>query len=231
VEVCARPEALLDTVEPSVPDPGLAVEDFIERQLEQFVDFADKAEVAPENWEVVWDPACWADPEPIAKGLANDGLVVGEMDPQELADLLAAACAPVEGPALLYPEGPDAFVPNFDKFLGGVFAAEHTVSSEIDQSDWQIHPRIFFRYNAELGPYDVDAACDPQGRNAFVPEYWTAKDDLTQQDWAHQNTWCNVPFHLAFEALQRFLVCKESSPDDTAATFVIPAWPGTPAWD
>ena len=229
---CARPEAgVLDTVEPSVSDPGLAVEDFIERQLEQFVDFADKAEAAPENWEVVWDPACWADPEPIAKGLAKRWVGGGRNGPARVGRLACSSMCTCRGAALLYPEGPDAFVHNFDKFLGGVFAAEHTVSSEMDQSDWQIHPRIFFQYNAELGPYDVDAACDPQGRNAFVPEYWTAKDDLTQQDWAHQKTWCNVPFHLAFEAPQRFLVCKESSPDDTAATFFIPAWPGTPAWN
>ena len=111
------------------------------------------------------------------------------------------------------------------------FAAEAIPKTEVDQSDWQIHPRIFFRYNAELGPFDVDAACDLQGRNALVPAYWTTKDDLTQQDWAHQNTWCNVPFHLAFEALQRFLCCKQLSPEDTTATFVIPAWPGTPAWN
>ncbi len=68
------------------------------------------------------------------------------------------------------------------------FSAEATEIVEVDQSDWQIHPRIFYRYNAELGPFDVDAACDLQGKNAFVPTYWTLKDDLTQQDWAHQNT-------------------------------------------
>ncbi len=98
VEVCARPEAgVLDTVEPSVTDPGLAVEDFIEHQLEQFVDFADKAEVAPENWEVVWDPACWADPEPIAKGLANDGLVGGRNGPARVGRLARSIMCTCKG--------------------------------------------------------------------------------------------------------------------------------------
>ncbi len=39
-----------------------------------------------------------------------------------------------------------------------------------------------------------------------------------------------MPFHLSFEALTRFLPGKATSPEDTAATFVIPAWPGTPTW-
>lgn len=51
------------------------------------------------------------------------------------------------------------------------------------------------------------------------------------QDWKHKNIWCNVPFHLAHAAMSRCLECKAQSPEDTAATFIIPAWSGTPAWD
>jgi hypothetical protein len=96
--------------------------------------------------------------------------------------------------------------------------------AEAHNSDWQLLPRIFYRFNMELGPFDKDAACDNQGCNALISSYWIEEDDLTQHNWEHQNILCNVPFHPAYEALHRFLTCKGNSPDDTSATFQIPAW-------
>jgi predicted aspartyl protease len=101
---------------------------------------------------------------------------------------------------------------------------------QVDQSELQILPKLFFTYNAQFGPFDRDAACDIAGSNALVPRYWTRADDLTIQDWAHQNIWCNVPFHLAYQAMTQFLKGKSASPEDTAATFVIPALPDSAAW-
>ena len=97
-------------------------------------------------------------------------------------------------------------------------------AQEADKSDWMIHPSIFSKFNMLCGPHDIDAACDKQGRNALVHQYWTAKDDFRRQDWAHHTTWANVPFNMVHEAVTQFLRGKYASPDDTAATFVVPAW-------
>ena len=108
---------------------------------------------------------------------------------------------------------------------------DETVAKTIDPQDWMIYPRIFDRYNKQMGPFDLDAACDKQGKNSMCDQYWSKEDDLTTQDWSNKNSWCNLPFNIAFEGLTRFLECKKEHPDNTAATFVIPAWPGTTAWD
>lgn len=100
----------------------------------------------------------------------------------------------------------------------------------MNRSDWQILPRHFSNYNAAYGPYTLDACADKLGLNAMVSTYWTAKEDCCKMDWAGHNAWANPPFHLAGEVLQRFLTCKRSRPEDTAATFVLPVWKTASWW-
>lgn len=100
----------------------------------------------------------------------------------------------------------------------------------MDRSDWQILPRHFSNYNAAYGPYTLDACADNLGLNAMVSTYWTAKEDCCKMDWAGHNAWANPPLHLAGEVLQRFLTCKRSRPEDTAATFVLPVWKTASWW-
>ena len=91
----------------------------------------------------------------------------------------------------------------------------------MDGSVWQILPRYFSNYNAVYGPYTLDACADKLGLNAMVSTYWNPKEDCCKVDWAGHNAWANAPFHKAGEVLQRFLTCKRSSPENTAATFVL----------
>ena len=60
-----------------------------------------------------------------------------------------------------------------------------------DTADWQVHPAIFDHLEAQYGPFDVDAMCDPVGANAFVAKFWSSLDSCFTHDWAGMNVYCN----------------------------------------
>ncbi len=97
-------------------------------------------------------------------------------------------------------------------------------------ANWQLYPRIFARYNRELGPFTLDACADVHGRNAMLPTYWTAEHDCRKQDWAGHNAWAHPPGHVIQEALQQFLQCKQRMPQDTAGTFLLQYQPSAAWW-
>lgn len=61
---------------------------------------------------------------------------------------------------------------------------------EVD--DRATHPDDFAVWNAELGPFTLDAAAAPH--NAKVAKFFTRADDGLRQSWARERVWCNPPY-------------------------------------
>lgn len=61
---------------------------------------------------------------------------------------------------------------------------------EVD--DRATHPDDFARWNAELGPFTLDAAAAPH--NAKVSKFYTRADNGLEQSWAGEKVWCNPPY-------------------------------------
>lgn len=68
--------------------------------------------------------------------------------------------------------------------------AERGVMDEVD--DRATHPDDFSRWDAELGPFTLDAAAAPH--NAKVSKFYTRADNGLAQSWAGEKVWCNPPY-------------------------------------
>ena len=186
--------------------------------------------------ELESDPRCWpgeADPLP---EVAPTNLVLPHFS-QVLAttpsgDDCADGPAPVEKEIEDSGKEVDGFWPPPRQQVDAhyVLSASQAEFLQQDKSDWQFLPRLFMGLNSEFGPYTVDACADLAGTNALVPLFWTEKDDCTKMFWGGHNAWCNPPFHMAQAVLDQFLEGKKSSPQNTSATFVVPAWVGSVWW-
>ena len=137
-----------------------------------------------------------------------------------LARLLETKCAPEQVRAVM------SSMKRVDITEPG--SAEAPTQSEsplpVHSSEWQILPRIFNDLNSKYGPYTIDACSDKLGRNSMVNTFWSQNQDCRTQDWSGHNAWAFPPVHLIAPALEQFLACKRSSPLNTSATFVLPAW-------
>lgn len=76
--------------------------------------------------------------------------------------------------------------------------------SRPDQKDlrqcWRTHPDVFARLHA-IFRFTVDACASK--RNALLPRYWTEADNAFDQDWSGERVFCNPPFKLSREAMEK----------------------------
>lgn len=68
--------------------------------------------------------------------------------------------------------------------------AERGALDEVD--DRATHPEDFARWDAELGPFDLDAAAAPH--NAKCKTYYTRADNGLERPWSGFRVWCNPPY-------------------------------------
>lgn len=61
---------------------------------------------------------------------------------------------------------------------------------EVD--DRATHPDDFAAWDAELGPFTLDAAAAPH--NAKVAKFYTRADNGLEQSWESEKVWCNPPY-------------------------------------
>ena len=102
-----------------------------------------------------------------------------------------------------------------------------------DHQDWKLDFHEFHRWWNRCGGFDVDACCDPEGRNKLVSVFWSKKNSCLGQNWAGKRVWCNPPFNqdsdLILRILTHFRECWIKDPAHTSATFVLPEWDGPAA--
>ena len=94
-----------------------------------------------------------------------------------------------------------------------------------DQADWSLTTSEFNRWHRRLGPYDVDACTDPQGRNRQPvqgDDYW---HDCLSQRWDGRKVWVHPPFEAGFcrAALTHYQKSRDRD-STTMATFVLPSY-------
>ena len=94
-----------------------------------------------------------------------------------------------------------------------------------DQQDWQLVTGEFQRWQHQLGPFQVDACCDPQGRNRQAVQGERHWFNCLSQAWDGLSVWCNPPFQrqLCLEILQHFQRAQTRDPT-SSATFVLPTY-------
>ena len=68
---------------------------------------------------------------------------------------------------------------------------------QYDFSDHMLDPHLFRALAEAVGPFEIDAACDPLGKNKHCPSFWSVEQDSTKQDWSERSVWCNGPFDAA----------------------------------
>jgi hypothetical protein len=75
-------------------------------------------------------------------------------------------------------------------------------------------------------PFSLDGACNETGDNAHVPHNYCCPGTRPFQKERLQghHIWCNAPFDKLKEFLQHYRDCKNESPHDTSACFVVPVW-------
>lgn len=61
---------------------------------------------------------------------------------------------------------------------------------EVD--DRETHPDDFARWDAEFGPFTLDAAAAPHNRK--VPHFYSIEDDGLERPWGGERVWCNPPY-------------------------------------
>ena len=70
---------------------------------------------------------------------------------------------------------------------------DHRTNGDVlrEKQNWTLRFDEFKIWDQKLGPFTVDACCDPSGRNALVKTFW---DDCLAEDWAGHVVWCNPPY-------------------------------------
>lgn len=68
--------------------------------------------------------------------------------------------------------------------------ADRGALDEVD--DRATHPDDFAKWDAEYGPFTLDAAAAPH--NAKVAKFYTRADNGLAQSWQGETVWCNPPY-------------------------------------
>jgi hypothetical protein len=93
--------------------------------------------------------------------------------------------------------------------------------------DWMFNPKKFRQINKKLGPFDVDACCDPAGSNKLLEKFWS---DTLNQSFKGLSVWCFCPFHKLSKYLKHAIEQVYKSPADTSVVFPVPHWPTAVWW-
>lgn len=94
---------------------------------------------------------------------------------------------------------------------------------DVDQYDWTFSFREFERLQKQLGPFAVDACCDPQGNNKQSVKGNMHWSDCLRERWDGLHVWVFPPFKatLISRILQHFKQCRNRD-NKTAMTVVLP---------
>ena len=107
------------------------------------------------------------------------------------------------------------------------------VPSPRDNQDWKLNYQEYHRWFTRVGPFDVDACCDPQGKNKLVVKYWSVDDSCLNHCWAGMKVWCNPPYNgdpeFVRQVLLHFKQGYARDPEHTSAVFILPEWDGAQA--
>jgi hypothetical protein len=97
-----------------------------------------------------------------------------------------------------------------------------------DSEDWQFRRDEYEYWRERLGPWQIDAFCDPVGNNAHEPWFWSAVDSALEHQWGANRIWANPPWSVLAAALRyaKKMACEQQ----TSCTMVVPFWPTHPFW-
>ena len=96
------------------------------------------------------------------------------------------------------------------------------------KDDWETPPRVFDYANQVFGPFTIDLAASPE--NALVNRFYTEQDNALLQDWRGENAWCNCPYSLADEFIEKAAEAISERVWKTKITLLIPARTSNKSW-
>lgn len=99
-----------------------------------------------------------------------------------------------------------------------------------DRQDYQLEQDLFADIDRQYGPFDLDAAADPEGQNSFCQDFCSKQDSFLDRDVSGMNVWMNPPFNNMQAFLEHYLACKSRSPSNTSACIVVPVNPKAEWW-
>ena len=99
-----------------------------------------------------------------------------------------------------------------------------------DSEDFQLEQELYYDLDDEYGPFDLDAAADTKGNNAFCTDFRSKDNDFCESDVRGRAIWCNPPFKSAGKFIAHYLEQKQQEPYTTSACFVLPVRPDAPWW-
>lgn len=79
-------------------------------------------------------------------------------------------------------------------------------------------PEYFDAFNAEFGPFTLDAAA--AAHNAKCEKFYTRADDGLAQTWAGERVWCNPPYSNLYDWLEK---AWAEWPSTRGITMLLPA--------
>ena len=85
--------------------------------------------------------------------------------------------------------------------VGDAPSAQIKAPLEIDYTDWQLDRQKFLQLQRLYGPFDIDGACDDEGKNAHVAAYCSPSKSFLDADFAGKNVFLNAPF----DKLEKFI--------------------------
>ena len=100
------------------------------------------------------------------------------------------------------------------------------MSQDAPQSDrWLLRPEVFDEYILPYGPYDMDAATQPDGSDSHCFHY---TDDFESIDCAGMHIYASPPYSMLERFLRHYRECRDTSPHNTSAVFLLPMFETAP---
>ena len=100
------------------------------------------------------------------------------------------------------------------------------VSQDAPQSDrWLLRPEVFDEYIFSYGPFDMDAAAQPDGSDSHCFNF---TDDFESVDCAGMHIYASPPYSMLERFLLHYRKCRDSSPHNTSGVFLLPMFETAP---
>ena len=124
----------------------------------------------------------------------------------------------------------------------------HSRRLPLDNQNWMFRPDAFKYWNTRVGPFQVDACCDKEGKNSHCPQHWSKDTPPTLEysrfkgkRWEYKGVlaqkadgkrlWINFPFNDKSQPAQTFrdklfnwLRDARTHAPLTSALIIIPEW-------